>query len=171
MYNGGQYLLDGLDVWTEYGLVVTSGKGDLLKFPVRKEPLSYDWQDENGKEWDLTAAPVYEDPQVTLEGYIIAKSEADFLIKRYKLWVAINKTGTRQLNSLDMTEVFKFFYISMSQSDLVSRRVKGTDVKCWFVSITLQLIDFITKNPEVDVLGLDENTILGDSNNNILQIS
>lgn len=172
-YNGGQYILDGKDLYLEYGFLVTSGKADFLKFPKAKERYSYSWPDENGTQYDLEEVPVFEDPQATLKGYIVAETEGEFLIRRYQLFTALRQVGLRTLSVVDISEDFTVFYIDNPISNLtIGMNIKGTNLKAWEMSITLQTVNYINDiiNPEINVLGIDENTILGDTDNNILQI-
>lgn len=155
-FNGGQYLLDGKDLYLEYGFIVSKGKSDLLQYPKAKERFYNDWPDENGKEWDLDAPIVFEDPIVNLTGYLLATHEESFLVKRYRLFTELRKPGTRELTCIDISEAFKVFYLS-SSSSIITRAIKGSDLIAWPLGLELQTVDFVNddRNPETYVLGIN----------------
>ena len=65
------------NMYTSYGLVIQSGTAQLLEFPERKETLSNDWREVNGKEYDLTA-PTFKDKEITLRCAFMAADDTEF---------------------------------------------------------------------------------------------
>lgn len=62
----GVFYIDGIDIYTRYGVVITSGGyNDLLCFPALKEPETNDWPEEDGIEVDLST-PALEAKEVTI---------------------------------------------------------------------------------------------------------
>lgn len=62
----GAFYIDDIDIYTQYGVVITSGGyNDLLCFPALKEPEVNDWPEEDGIEVDLDA-PTLEAKEVTI---------------------------------------------------------------------------------------------------------
>ena len=171
-YNGGQYILDGKDLYLEYGFVVTNGKSDFLRYPKAKERYSYNWPDENGTEYDLDEVPVFEDPIVSLRGYLVALTEGEFLIKRYQFFTALRKVGLLSLEVTDISETFSLIYLDNPTSEIPKPvRIKDTALKAWQIEINLQTVNYINDivDPEQNALAIDDNTLLDDGNGNILE--
>lgn len=62
----GAFYIDGIDIYTRYGVVITDGGyNDLLCFPAMKEPEYNDWPEEDGIEVDLDA-PMLEAKEVVI---------------------------------------------------------------------------------------------------------
>lgn len=55
---------------------------ELLKLPKPKERFSYDWKDENGKEYDTITPTVYESLQYNIPCYLVADNIDDLQAKR-----------------------------------------------------------------------------------------
>ncbi len=53
------------DLYNSFGLVIQTGRQELLRFPERKPRLENDWAEENGKEYDLKE-PRFNDKEVVL---------------------------------------------------------------------------------------------------------
>lgn len=164
-FNGGQYLLDGKDLYIEYGFIIATGKSDLLQFPKAKERYSYNWPDENGLEYDLEEVPVFDDPVASLSGHLIANSEVSFLTKRYKLFQQLRKKGLRKLKAIDISEEFDVFYLS-SESGNMSRKIKDSTLIAWPLTIQLQTVNYVNdiNAPQSYVLGIKKNDLLGINN-------
>ncbi len=141
MANGAenQYFLDGVDLYTGYSFIVTSGSDGLLQFPERKKPLSHDWAEENGTEYDLISAPKYRDRQITLKGFIVCENEVDFWTKYDALFVAFDKTGTRTLTVTELARQCYVFYLAMKETKRHTR-IKNTSLIGVEISIDLQIV-------------------------------
>lgn len=144
-FNGGQYLLDTLDIYTQYGFVVTTGKKDFLQYPKAQERYSYVFPGE-ATQYDLSAVPNFEDPQINLKGYITAATEADFLAKRAALFAVMKSAGAHTLKNIDSGLSYQVFYLD-SDSDVTGLRIKGSNLKAWELTLILQTINFDTSTP------------------------
>lgn len=109
MTASNRYKLNGNDLYDVYGFVVSSGSDDFLKFPDRKESLTYNWPDENGTQRDLSD-PKFEEGAATLKGVIIAVNAADFWDKYNALWYAFSLPETRALEVVELSKTFDIFY-------------------------------------------------------------
>lgn len=49
----GKWRLDGIDLWSTYGVILEEGSAYFLKYPPKKESTSHDWGDANGIDVDL----------------------------------------------------------------------------------------------------------------------
>ena len=106
----GRYFLDGIDMFTTYGFIPEDGSEQFLQYPERKQPLSYNWKERNGTEYDLVSTPTYEDRSFKLKGWITGINEADFWNKFNALWAVLNTTGYRTLSITDLNKNFQLFY-------------------------------------------------------------
>lgn len=100
------YLLDGIDLWTNFGITIEKGGlDDLLKIPKRKDSIQHDWQDEDGLDIDLSRTFV-EAKDSILKCVIIANTEADFWLHYNQFYSLLRKPGTRRFS----VNVFRLDY-------------------------------------------------------------
>lgn len=114
-FNGGQYSIDSFDLWASFGYVIESGSDDLIQLPKSKEVFSYDWKDQNGRQYDLSKR-FFDDKIGTLSGYIIANDKDDFWTKYLALWDVLKSPGQRQLYSFELEQTFNVFYLESPNS-------------------------------------------------------
>ena len=122
----GRYFLDGIDMYTGYGFVVTSGSDGMLQMPSRKLPLSKVWAEQNGTEWDLSQSVKREDRQFRLSGYIVCTSESEFWTKYAALETAFMQTGYRTLTNTELSKSYKVFYTKMTDTKRKTRIKNST---------------------------------------------
>ncbi len=108
-----RYFLDETDL-ANFKCVVLTGLPTILQFPKRKEVYAHDWKDENGLEYDLDNAPLYEDKELELDCLLIAEGEADFWTNYNGLLGLINKTGWVDLYCAEADTALEVFYRSSS---------------------------------------------------------
>jgi len=90
------YLMDGFDLWTQFGITIEKGGlDDLLKIPKRKQSIEHNWTDENGLDVDLTRN-YFEAKDSTLKCIIIADSEIKFWDQYNRFISLLTKPGTRR---------------------------------------------------------------------------
>lgn len=93
-----QYLLDGIDLWTNFGITIEKGGlDDLLKIPKRKASIEHDWMDEDGLDIDLSRT-FFEAKDSVLKCIIIAGTEADFWLHYNQFVSLLRKPGTRRFS-------------------------------------------------------------------------
>jgi hypothetical protein len=140
MSKTGQYELQGIDMYARYGWFSKerSSSDDLLKFAKAKDPEEHDWQDENGKEYDLDARLV-EDSLITLTGYMEAPNEAEYWRRYYQLRAALLQPGELNLYSFEAGKNFKVFYKDNTKFRRLTR-IKDVSYICVEMDFQLQLI-------------------------------
>lgn len=140
MTKAGNYELDGLDLYAHFGWFSRerSSSDDLLRYPKGKEVTYHDWQDGNGKEYDLSAR-YFEDGTITLAGSMEAYSEDEFWRKYYTLRAALTAPGERILYVDELGKSFRVFYREVTKSN---RRTRLKDVSyiCWDLNIQFTVI-------------------------------
>jgi hypothetical protein len=74
------WYIDGIDIWLAYNMAISEGSANLLRFPQKKESLSHNWSDANGKDYDLSE--IFFDERIsTLKMYVLDVDEDAFWIK------------------------------------------------------------------------------------------
>jgi len=135
----GKFFIDGIDMWSAFGMVVESGYDTFLKFPQRKEPLTHDWQDSNGIDADLSRV-FFKERTHNLNMAIVALDEADFWKKYNQFLAQVAQPGTRRFMVTELAQSFKVYYKDCTSFTKFTR-IKVEDsqkVACKFV---LQVIE------------------------------
>ncbi len=114
------------NLFDEFGLIIQTGTAKLLKFPKRKDSLSYDWQDENGMQYDLQD-PKFEDKEVVLQCAIIADNDSEFWQKYNALFAELSKPNYQQLYIYDHSKTYDIFYKDSDDFEKATKRLKNID--------------------------------------------
>lgn len=88
--------IDGIDIWTVFGMFIEKGSADFLRHPPKKESITHDWQDAHGIDVDLSRF-FFQERQGALNFAIIADSEADFWEKHNSFIATFTQPGTHRL--------------------------------------------------------------------------
>ena len=130
----GRHFIDGVDLWTNYGMIVESGSDDFLKFPARKDSITHDWQDANGQDVDLSRV-FFEDRDITLQMAIIVQDKATFWAN-WKAFMAMwAQPGTRRLTIAEFEQSFFVFYKSCSAFTRFTRILEVDKIACKFTIV------------------------------------
>ena len=133
-----KFKIDGVDLYTAFGFIVSGGSDDFLKLPTRKDPPSHSWPEENGIEYDLSA-PAFEAVPAVLAGYIVAESELDFWTKYESLWNVLSAPGERILEVVELAQTYLVFYKRAPLSKRLTR-LKNTTLIAFELSLEFQVI-------------------------------
>lgn len=80
----GYFFLDGIDMWTTFGVFIEEGSSDFLRYAPKKASIEHDWQDSNGVEVDLSR--IFLGPRdIVLNCAIITTNESSFWEKHTNL--------------------------------------------------------------------------------------
>lgn len=132
----GKYFIDGLDLWTKFGVIVRKGSNDgFLKQPKKKESLSHDWQDSNGLDVDLTKI-YFEKRDVTLNMAMVADSENDFWRKHIAFFSMLSQPGLRRLTVKELDSDF-FVYYNDCTTFSKAKSVRTTEKNLFLFSLVL----------------------------------
>lgn len=105
----GLWRIDGIDLWTTYGIALSTGSADFLKYPPKKESTTHDWKDSHGIDVDLQR--IFLGPnEGVLNFYIFANSTQEYFDKHdafINLWI---KPGTRRLEIAAHNDRSYFIY-------------------------------------------------------------
>ena len=145
-YPAGQYFIDGKDLYLVFGIVIEKGIDDLLKLPTRKDSISHDWLDENGVDVDLSR--VYFEPRdISLQCYIVAESEADFMTKYKSFQATLAQPEQRRLEVSSLSSSYYLYYKecpSFTRISKIDDTIRPGKIAC---SLTLT---FVEKSPVID---------------------
>ncbi len=148
----GLYYIDGMDIYTVFGMFVEEGTDDFLKFAARKESITHDWKDSHGIDVDATRVFLKE-KEVNLKVNFIVTSEADFWLK-YDAFIAQmtlpgkrriepKELGDRQFYCLykECTALTRFTRIKNSSKIAIKYNVKFVDTNENFTPVAVFIVD------------------------------
>lgn len=145
-YPTGQYFIDGKDLWLVFGIVISEGSDDLLKFPTRKDSISHDWEDENGTDIDLSRV-FFASRDINLQCALIAANEADFWAKYNNFIATLAQPELRRLEVSELSSSFYVFYKECSSFTRATRIKIGPNAGKIASKFTLTLVE---KAPTID---------------------
>lgn len=115
------YLLDGLDLVSEYGIYIMKVSG-FLDLPKRKGETEYDWEDEDGVEAFTDAADIFWDARdVRLKCFIKATSRADFLTKLNAFKAKLISSGLHTIKLSYGSMVYNVYFRDKSALRLLTQ--------------------------------------------------
>lgn len=126
MEKSGQYQINGLDLYLNFGWfsVDRTSSDGFLMYPETKEPDSYDWGDQNGKEWYLDER-YFQDGLVTLSGFMEAPDHETFWQRHGLFWAVLKSAGELTFYSHELDRNFKVFYRKCTRVNRLTR-MQGT---------------------------------------------
>ncbi len=121
MTPAGQYFLDGMDIWTIFGVLVESGSADFLKYPSKKDSITRNWSDAHGIDVDLSLM-FFNERRISLRCAILADDENDFWLKHEALIVQLMQPGIHRMEVAEFgLRSYYVFYNETSQYDRFTR--------------------------------------------------
>lgn len=121
----GQLMINGVDVWTEYGVFLTEKQAggrenltSLLQASATKEHVGVSLSDSNGKKYSSTLEVTNDEREFTLTFAQYALTKAGWL-NQYKSFISFLKAGKNGTGWLEMKfpslgMTFKVFYLDGS---------------------------------------------------------
>jgi hypothetical protein len=101
--------MDGIDLWTSYGILIEKGSDTFLNIPERKTGIVNDWPDQSGLDLDLET-PYFKERTIILSCGLIAVNENDFWNK-YNLFITnLMKPGFRMFYVERFSRSFRLVY-------------------------------------------------------------
>lgn len=111
----GLYYIDGMDLWTVFGMFVEKGTDDFLKFAARKESISHDWINENGIDVDDSRV-FLKDRDITLHVAFIVDGPEQFWTKYNAFLAQMMLPGKRRIEPKGLGDVQYFCHYKESGS-------------------------------------------------------
>lgn len=121
-----------------YGLIIQTGFAKLLEYPERKEPLSNEWQDQNGTEYHLKKV-FFKDKEVTLNCAFLADTDVIFWKNYDAFFSEITKPGYQKLFIYDHGKTYEVFYKKTSNFEHLRKRLKNVERVFVKFELTLQV--------------------------------
>lgn len=161
----GHWFLNGLDTYLTYGLIVIEGNGQFLLFPQRKESLSYEWAEVNGRDVDLSA-PRFKDKEIKLRCAFVADTEAEYWDKRNAFFTELAvKPGRKKWYINDHQREYSVFYQDSSEPRFISKRLRNVPHKIIYSFI---LMLEVTEEIIAETTASTEPVYLRDANGSLI---
>lgn len=155
----GQHYINGRDLWTTYGIIVSEGSNQFLEFPKRKDSITHDWGDADGVDVDLSS-PKFQSRDIQLKCGVIADNASDFWAKRKAFFDVLRQPGTFRFTVAAFEKDFYCFYVDCSSFDRYTRLDNGK-VACKFtMTITEQQPEIATDSGTSDYIITEEGDFL-----------
>lgn len=130
--------INGKNLQSSFHLIIQTGTAELLEYPARKESLTNDWADENGKEYDLET-PTFYDKEVTLKCCFFVANDTQFWTVYNAFFSELKKKGYQNLYIHDHSRTYEVFYKNTSNFEKATKRLKNTDVVLVKFDLILQV--------------------------------
>lgn len=130
--------INGKNLQNVFRLIIQTGTAELLEYPERKDSLTNDWADENGKSYDLET-PKFHDKEVTLKCCFFVDDDTQFWTAYNAFFAELQKKGYQQLFIYDHSKIYEVFYKKTSNFKKATKRLKNTDVVLVAFDLTLQV--------------------------------
>lgn len=158
----GLYIMDSIDLWTEYGVFVEKAHDQFLMLPERKESITYSWPDQDGIEIDTTT-PRFKEREITMNCAIVANGEADFWTKYDAFKAALTAPGTRNMYVNELSKDFDMIYMKCTAFTKYTRLKTSGKVAAKFaiVFIIPDTPQPLTDEFNVPLTDDDENQLFG----------
>lgn len=130
--------INGKNLQSSFRLIIQTGTAELLEYPARKESLTNDWADENGKEYDLET-PMFYDKEVTLKCCFFVDNDTQFWTVYNAFFAELKKKGYQNLYIHDHSRTYEVFYKNTSNFEKATKRLKNTDVVLVKFDLILQV--------------------------------
>lgn len=122
----GYFFLDGIDIYTTFGVVIEEGSADFLRYPPKKNSIEHDWQDANGRDVDLSRI-FFDQREGVLNCAIFATSEEDFWTKHEQFISQWMQPGLRRLIFKSHGERSYYVYYKETNNYSQIKALKGED--------------------------------------------
>ena len=115
----GQILMDGLDLWTTYGIFAVRGSlNDLVKLPSMKEDASYSWPGEDGDDI-YTSDRQTAGRDVSISFLLVGAEVQDMFDKRDAFLAALRADGYRTLGINALERSYDLLYKSCESAKFI----------------------------------------------------
>jgi len=119
----GQAKINGLDVFSAYGVVIQSGLKNMERPAELKDAIEYDWEDENGKEYYIN--PNLKDTDVVLNCVFVAGTMSGLISKKNAFEMMLNQPAFKYIQSLITGSLFRFKYNKISNFEWLGDAESG----------------------------------------------
>ena len=140
----GNYYIDGIDLWTNYGITIAKGGlDDFLKLPKRKGSIEHNWSDEDGLDVDLSRN-YYEAKEISVRFFILADTEAAYWNSYNGFLTLLKKPGLRRFSIAVFGRDYHVFYKDCNIYDKITPFRQTGKLFCSFV------VQFVEQVPGAD---------------------
>jgi hypothetical protein len=122
----GRFFLDGIDLYTVFGIFIEEGSADFLKYPPKKASIEHDWQDSNGREVDLSRV-FFDQREGTLNMAILTNLESDFWQKHNDFISQFAQPGLHRLEFSSHGSKSYFVYYQETNNYKSVKPLRGSE--------------------------------------------
>lgn len=145
MTPAGTYQIDGIDLWTTFGIFVEDGSDGFLKFPPSKEKYTHDWLDANGIDTDLSKVYTGQ-KEIIIRFCIVVQTEAEFWNNREAFFALLTQPMTRRIYVKEFNRSFFVYYEECTDFTRYTRILETNLIGCKF---TVKFKEHEPENPDL----------------------
>jgi hypothetical protein len=132
MSQASKILIDGQDIYTNYGVFALRGAfNDLVKLPDMKEPSKYSWDTENGDDVYLENRKI-QARDITLTLLLSGATKEEMWTNRQALFAAISADGWHDLELETLGRKFQVYYVSCESAKFINSGKKRIELRLKF---------------------------------------
>jgi len=142
----GKWYIDGIDIFTAFGLFIEEGSTDFLKFPPKKDAIEHDWMDANGRDIDLSRV-FFDQREGTLNMAIIATDMDDFFTKQQSFIATMIQPGTRRFTVTAHGQRDYFIYYKECNNYKAEKALTGQQTGLFAYRFSMVVVE---PEPQID---------------------
>lgn len=119
-----QFILNGQDLETTYGVIITNGVNAMMALPDRKASVSHDFPEQDGLDIDLTQ-PRFSARAFVFNCVLHAISIQDLQNKYFALFTMLRGAGSYQLFNSFLNLTINIYYTKQSNIGNIYKSVKN----------------------------------------------
>lgn len=132
MSQASKILIDGVDIYTYYGIFSVRGSlNDLTRLPDMKPVSTYNWADENGDDFYLNNRKI-EARDIILTFLLSANDISTMWANRDAFFAALSADGIRDLEVTALGRKFAVYYVACLDSKFINAGKKRLELKLKF---------------------------------------
>lgn len=130
------YLIDGVDIYTTYGVQVEKVEG-AFDWLQRKGDTGYSWPDEDGEDYYVDADDIHFEPRdIILHCILTAASQSAFVTALNTFKDALMASGLRSLTlPYDSSKTYSVYYVQGSSLDMLTKWNANTLVGSFWIKL------------------------------------
>lgn len=141
-----RWFLDGIDLFTAFGVFIEEGSTDFLRYPPKKQSIEHDWQDSNGREVDLSRV-FFDQREIVLDMAIVCTDATDFFEKQKLLISNFTQPGIRRLTIASHQERSYYVYYKECNNYKAVKALTGVDAGLFAHRFSMVIVE---PEPQID---------------------
>jgi hypothetical protein len=142
----GRWYIDGIDIFTTFGVFIEEGSADFLKYPPKKDGIEHDWKDANGREVDLSRF-FFDQREGVLNMAIICTNATDFWTKHDQFISQMIQPALRRLSLASHGDRSYYVYYKECNNYSAIKPLTGDDAGLFAHRFSMVVVE---PEPQVD---------------------